>query len=186
MAKKKLKLRNQGPYVILDNGLVKLTILRPQGYLTGISYGGMDNLLDLKSNESSRGLKGAEYSVVHESNDSLEVSFKNTYNPSSAQGVKLPLSVDIRYIIRTGVSGFYSYAIYERPSGCPAFDLAQTRMVYKLRREKFHYMAITDEKQRIMPMPEDLLPGRGKQLIVPESVLLVNPINPDLKGEVCT
>lgn len=33
-------------------------------------------------------------------------------------------------------------------------------------------------------MPEDLLPGRGKQLIVPESVLLVNPINPDLKGEV--
>lgn len=45
-------------------------------------------------------------------------------------------------------------------------------------------MAITDEKQRIMPLPEDLLPGRGKQLIVPESVLLVNPINPDLKGEV--
>jgi len=45
-------------------------------------------------------------------------------------------------------------------------------------------MAISDEKQRVMPMPEDLLPGRGKQLIVPESVLLVNPINPDLKGEV--
>lgn len=45
-------------------------------------------------------------------------------------------------------------------------------------------MAITDEKQRVMPMPEDLLPGRGKTLIVPESVLLVNPINTDLKGEV--
>ncbi|XP_070662528.1 uncharacterized protein [Malus domestica] len=57
-------------------------------------------------------------------------------------------------------------------------------MAFKLRREKFHYMAITDEKQRIMPMPEDVLPPRGKQLIVPESVLLVDPINPDLKGEV--
>lgn len=34
-------------------------------------------------------------------------------------------------------------------------------------------------------MPEDVLPPRGKQLIVPESVLLVDPINPDLKGEVC-
>jgi len=33
-------------------------------------------------------------------------------------------------------------------------------------------------------MPEDLLPDRGKQLIVPESILLVNPINPDLEGEV--
>ncbi|KAM1123952.1 hypothetical protein COP2_005433 [Malus domestica] len=201
MAKMKLKLRNQGPYVVMDSGVVKLTILKPQGYLTGISYGGMDNLLDVKSNETSRGywdinwslpggqnryepLKGAEYSVVHHSNDSLEVSFKNTFIPSSANGVKLPLSVDIRYIVKTGVSGFYNYAIYERPSGCPAFDLAQTRMAFKLRREKFHYMAITDEKQRIMPMPEDVLPPRGKQLIVPESVLLVDPINPDLKGEV--
>ena len=51
-------------------------------------------------------------------------------------------------------------------------------------RIRFHYMAISDEKQRVMPMPEDLLPNRGKQLIVPESVLLVNPINPHLKGEV--
>lgn len=50
--------------------------------------------------------------------------------------------------------------------------------------DRFHYMAISDEKQRIMPMPEDLLPGRGKLLNVPELVLLVNPINPDLKGEV--
>ncbi|KAB5533711.1 hypothetical protein DKX38_016797 [Salix brachista] len=49
----------------------------------------------------------------------------------------------------------------------PAFDLVQTRMVFALRRDKFHYMAITDEKQRVMPMPEDLLPGRGKQLIFP-------------------
>ncbi|GFZ03241.1 rhamnogalacturonate lyase family protein [Actinidia rufa] len=143
MAQKNVTLITQGPYVILDNGLVKLTIAKPQGFLTGIKYGGMDNLLDLKSSESSRG-----------------------------------------YIVRSGVSGFHCYAVYERPSGCRAFDLAQTRMAFKLRRETFHYMAITDQKQRIMPMPEDLLPDRGKQLIVPESVLLVNPINPDLKGEV--
>ena len=48
----------------------------------------------------------------------------------------------------------------------------------------FHYMAISDEKQRVMPMPQDLLPDRSEELIVPESVLLVDPINPDLKGEV--
>ncbi|KAL6207132.1 hypothetical protein ACLB2K_024377 [Fragaria x ananassa] len=201
MAKKKMKLSSQGPYVTLDNGLVKLTVVKPQGYITGIAYGGMDNLLDPKSNESSRGywdinwnlpggqdiydlLKGADYSVVQMNKECLEVSFKNTYDPSSVGGTNLPLSVDIRYIVRAGVSGFYCYGIYERPSGCPAFDIAQTRLVFKLRKDKFHYMAITDEKQRVMPMPEDLLPDRGKQLIVPESVLLVNPINPDLKGEV--
>lgn len=46
-------------------------------------------------------------------------------------------------------------------------------------------MAITDEKQSIMPMPEDLSPRRCKVLALPESVLLTNPINPALKGEVC-
>ncbi|GAY35216.1 hypothetical protein CUMW_014990 [Citrus unshiu] len=201
MAKEKVQLVTKGSNVILDNGLVRLTISKPQGYLIGIQYGGMDNLLDLKSSESSRGywdinwnlpegqdryqlLNGSEYSVINMSNDSVEVSFRSSYDPS-IQSTKLPLSVDIRlYILRSGVSGFHCYSIYERPPGCRAFDLAQTRLAFKLRRDKFHYMAITDEKQRIMPLPEDLLPGRGKQLIVPESVLLVNPINPDLKGEV--
>ncbi|WJZ95866.1 hypothetical protein VitviT2T_014605 [Vitis vinifera] len=195
-----LSLSSQGSYVMLDNGLVKLTILRPQGFLTGIKYGGMDNLLDLKSSETNRGywdinwslpggqdryqlIKGDDYSVVHSSNESIEVSFRSTYDPSTS-GIRLPLSIDLRYILRAGVSGFYCYAIYELPPGCRAFDVAQTRMVFKLRQERFHYMAISDEKQRVMPMPEDLLQNRGKKLIVPESVLLVNPINPHLKGEV--
>ncbi|KAK6133290.1 hypothetical protein DH2020_032953 [Rehmannia glutinosa] len=195
MTKKNVTLTTQGSYIIVDNGFVRLTISKPQGLLTAIKYGGIDNLLDIQSNELSRGywdinwnlpggqdryllFRGSEYRVINFSNDHLEVSFKTTYDPS-VRGTKLPLTVDQRYIVRSGVSGFYCYAIYERPPGCPAFDLAQTRMVFK-----FHYMAITDEKQRIMPMPEDLLPGRGKQLIVPESVLLINPINPDLKGEV--
>ncbi|KAF8391533.1 hypothetical protein HHK36_023838 [Tetracentron sinense] len=178
MAQKNVTLITQGSYVIMDNGLVKLTISKPDGSITGIKYGGMDNLLDLKSRESNRGLSGTEYSVVNSSNNCVEVSFRTTYDPSVG-GVRLPLSIDKRYILRSGISGFHCYAIYERPSGSPAFDLAQTRMVFR-----FHYIAITDEKQRIMPMPEDLLRGRGEQLIVPESVLLINPINPDLKGQV--
>lgn len=33
-------------------------------------------------------------------------------------------------------------------------------------------------------MPDDRLPERSQQLAYPEAVLLINPINPDLKGEV--
>ncbi|KAF6168206.1 hypothetical protein GIB67_011591 [Kingdonia uniflora] len=186
--------------VILDNGLVQLTIAKPNGLLTGIKYGGMNNLLDISSNESNRGywdlnwnlpgggmryqlLKTTEYSVVSSNKDSVEVSFRSNYDPS-AGGTRLPLSIDRRYILRNGVSGFYCYTICERPTGSPAFDLVQTRMVFKLRTDRFHYMAITDEKQRIMPTQADIEPNRSKRLIVPESVLLTNPINPDLKGEV--
>lgn len=124
----------------------------PQGYVTGIMYGGMDNLLDVKSSESKRGywdinwswpggkdryqlLKGSEFNVINTSDDTIEISFRRVFNPS-IQGNKLPLAVDIRYIMRTGIPGFYCYAIYEHPSEGRAFDLAQTRMVFKLRQEK--------------------------------------------------
>ncbi|KAG9439228.1 hypothetical protein H6P81_019393 [Aristolochia fimbriata] len=200
MAKQNVVVTIQTSYVILSNGIVKLTISKPGGALTGIQYGGLDNLLDIKTTESQRGywdinwnlpggqdrytlLQGTEFSIVQANKDIAEVSFRSSWD-SSSRGTVLPLSVDKRFILRSGISGFYSYAIYERTANCPALVLSQTRLAFKLRREKFHYMAITDEKQRIMPMPEDILPPRCQELALPESVLLTNPTNPDLKGQV--
>ncbi|XP_073147134.1 uncharacterized protein [Henckelia pumila] len=48
--------------------------------------------------------------------------------------------------------------------------------------EKFHYMAMSDERQRFMPMPIDR--RNGQVLGYKEAVLLTNPINPEFKGEV--
>ena len=45
-------------------------------------------------------------------------------------------------------------------------------------------MAMADNRQRNMPLPDDRLPPKGKALAYPEAVLLVNPIEPELKGEV--
>ncbi|KAL7213041.1 hypothetical protein ACSBR2_015696 [Camellia fascicularis] len=49
---------------------------------------------------------------------------------------------------------------------------------------RFQYMAISDERQRIMPMPQD----REASLVLdyPEAVLLTNPNNPELTGEICS
>lgn len=49
---------------------------------------------------------------------------------------------------------------------------------------RFHYMAMADDRRRIMPMPEDLLPPRGYSLAFKEAVRLVNATNPALTGEV--
>ena len=45
-------------------------------------------------------------------------------------------------------------------------------------------MAISDERQRYMPMPEDRIPPRGKPLAYPEAVQLLDPMEPEFKGEV--
>lgn len=47
-------------------------------------------------------------------------------------------------------------------------------------------MAISDTRQRHMPLPDDRLAERGQALAYPEAVLLVNPVEPEFKGEVCT
>ncbi|KAF3782918.1 hypothetical protein EJ110_NYTH20211 [Nymphaea thermarum] len=128
-------------------------------------------------------IKGTDFSVVLQNESQIEVSFKRTWNPS-LKGKLAPLNIDKRFILLSGQSGFYSYAIFEHLGGWPDFDVAEIRVALKLRKDIFHYMAIADDRQRIMPMPDDRLPGRGQTLAYPEAVLLVNPINPDLKGEV--
>ncbi|XP_020530600.1 probable rhamnogalacturonate lyase B isoform X1 [Amborella trichopoda] len=202
-----VKLLRQGRHVVLDNGIVQVTLSKPEGIVTGIQYGGIDNVLETLNEEVNRGywdlvwgdpglsgpgtfdvcvcimIKGTKFCVVVENDDQVEVSFTRAWDPS-LKGNFVPLNIDKRFILLRGCSGFYTYAIYEHLEGWPDFYLSETRVAFKLRKDKFQYMAIADNRQRIMPMPDDRLPPRGQKLAYPEAVLLVNPINPDLKGEV--
>ena len=45
-------------------------------------------------------------------------------------------------------------------------------------------MAIADNRQRYMPLPDDRLPGRCQTLAYPEAALLVNPKIRAVTGEV--
>lgn len=56
--------------------------------------------------------------------------------------------------------------------------------LYNISYGRFDYMVVADNKQRFMPLPDDRSTGRGVALATPEAVLLVNPIEPQFKGEV--
>lgn len=45
-------------------------------------------------------------------------------------------------------------------------------------------MAVDDDRRRYMPLPDDRQSERGQPLAYPEAVLLVNPVEPEFKGEV--
>ncbi|KAE9457338.1 hypothetical protein C3L33_10774, partial [Rhododendron williamsianum] len=203
--------------VVIDNGIFQVTLSNPAGIVTGISYNGIDNLLEVLNDESNRGywdvvwnsldggktgvfevISGTKFEVIKETEEQVEVSFSRPWEPS-LQGKLVPLNIDKRFIVLRGSSGFYSYAIYEHLGlpEWPAFSLGETRIAFKLRKEKynhsptpsislkwFHYMAVADNRRRFMPLPDDRLPGRGQPLAYPEAVLLVNPKEPELKGEV--
>ncbi|XP_057729726.1 rhamnogalacturonate lyase B-like isoform X1 [Arachis stenosperma] len=198
-----VQLTIQDRHVVVENGIVRVTISNPEGIVTGIQYNGIDNLLEVLNEESNRGywdlvwssptstgttgkfdvIKGTAFKVIMENEDQVEISFTRTWDVSLKDQL-VPLNIDKRFIMLRGTSGFYSYAIYEHLSEWPAFNLDETRIAFKLRKDKFHYMAMADNRQRNMPLPDDRVPPRGQPLAYPEAVLFGDPLEPEFKGEV--
>lgn len=203
MSSQAVQLRIKSNHVVMDNGILQVYLSNPGGFVTRIQYNGIDNLLEALNEKNNRGywdvvwsetgsagttgtferVVGTSFNVIMETEEQVEISFTRTWNPSLT-GKLSPLNIDKRYVMLRNSSGFYSYAIFEHLKEWPAFNIPQIRIVYKLRKDKFHYMAMADNRQRLMPLPDDRLPGRGKELVPPEAVLLVNPIEPEFLGEV--
>ncbi|KAK2975649.1 hypothetical protein RJ640_000674 [Escallonia rubra] len=181
--------RVDNDHVVMDNGLLNVTLSTPTGFVTAIQFNGMYNVLEYRNKESKRGywdvvwskpgsranifdvLPGTQYKVIAEDENRIEVSFIKTWNSSSLDN-EIPLNIDKRFIMLRGSPGFYSYAIFEHFEGLPAVNIAESRMAFQLQQDWFHYMALSDARQKFMPSPWDR--AAGKVLDYPEAVLLKN------------
>jgi rhamnogalacturonan endolyase len=120
--------------------------------------------------------------VVTQTEEQVELSFRSTYDPARGNGVRL--NIDKRFVVLKGSSGFYTYAILEHTADTPAIDISLARIAFKLNTERFNYMAVSDGIQRYMPRDSDREAPRSSPLAYREAVLLVDPSDPQFKGEV--
>ncbi|CAN8294534.1 unnamed protein product [Cochlearia groenlandica] len=199
-----LQLHYQDRHVVMDNGIFQLTLSNPEGFVTGIQYNGIENLLAYTGKENDRGywdlvwnfpgkktkktkgtldrIEATKMEVITQNDEVIEISFSRAWNDSSLEAV--PVNIDKRFVMQRNSSGFYTYAIFERLKRWPAVELDNIRLAFKLNKDKFHYMAISDDRQRYMPLPDDRTPPRGKPLAYPEAVQLLDPFEPEFQGEV--
>ncbi|GFP81466.1 hypothetical protein PHJA_000289900 [Phtheirospermum japonicum] len=168
----------------MDNGIVKLTLTKPTGLISGVTYGGVKNVLEYRNKETKRGLHSTSFRIMAHSKDQIEVSFTITWNASLCEN-GFPLNIDKRFIMLRGNSGFYSYAIFEYKEGWPPLNIDEARIAFKLYQGMFHYMTISDDKQRIMPTENDREGGHTldyrealnwKVLAIPNSKERLGPI----------
>ncbi|CAN1166813.1 Rhamnogalacturonate lyase, partial [Linum perenne] len=195
-----VKVTSDNAHVTIDNGLMQLILSNPTGHVCAIQYHGEKNLLDTHEPKLYGGyfdvafqllpskdgkveiVTGTDYKVITEKEDVVEVSFSRTWSPGQPNTV-VPLNVDMRYIVRKGVPGFYIYVIVERLKGWPDVDMNYHRYAFKPNKTLFNYMAITDEIQLVMPTEADR--QAGKPLAYKEAVKLTNPVsNPAFKDQV--
>lgn len=195
-----VQLQMENDHVLIENGIVSVTFTVPGGMVANIQYNGIDNLLEQENTYDNRGywdvvwtksedpkniidkLEGTSFKVVVENENQVEISFTKLYDPSVTD-FQLPINIDKRFILLRGYPGFYSYAIFERlEEGWPATDAYQGRIVFKLQQNLFQFMAVGDERQRIMPTMQDR--ESGQVLDYPEAVRLTHPRNKFLRGEV--
>ncbi|WJX93076.1 rhamnogalacturonan endolyase [Trifolium repens] len=79
-------------------------------------------------------INGTCFEVIVQNEDQVELSFKRMWD-HSLEGKFVPLNIDKRFILLRGSSGFYSYGIYEHLQGWPDFDMSETRITFKLRKD---------------------------------------------------
>lgn len=190
-----VRMRVSANNVVVNNGLFEVTFEKPGGDVSNIRYGGLNNFM-MNTRRDRRGyldlmwnppggtaaldkVDGNKFKIVAQTDDLVELSFVRQWDGSSSS---VPLNIDRRYIVKGDVAGVYVYTVYEHRAEWPAFEIGETRLAFKLNADKFHYMAISDKRQRTMPTSQDH--DRGQTLDYREAVLLTNPSNPDLKGEV--
>ncbi|KAI5355781.1 hypothetical protein L3X38_008676 [Prunus dulcis] len=117
MSSQRVQLDIQDHHVVMDNGILQVTLSKPDGIVTRIQYNSIDNLLEVLNEEVERGywdlvwseagsvgttgtfdvIKGTKFKVIVESDEQVEVSFTRKWNPSQ-KGKLVPLNIDKRFI----------------------------------------------------------------------------------------
>jgi len=168
--------------VVLNNGLLSAEIDKANGNVLAVVYNGISMLAspgylnwhagdedsDFKDHGSTYGRIGnGQFSIVADpasnGGELVEISIGQ-----KALGPNQPFGVELHYVLRRGESGLYAFVVFTHEKGQPGGEISQIRWLFRLKDEVYDFMAIDDQRRRVMP-PSD---APTKALAPKESLMI--------------
>ncbi|MDQ2686368.1 MAG: polysaccharide lyase family protein [Armatimonadota bacterium] len=131
-------LTQDGPNVVLANGIVTATVNTASAGVTSLKYAGHEMIsatgrhtrvyFSMSGGASYEQPSHCVYSVTQQTPDGVDISCKRVYAP----GDKQPWDIDVHYALRRGASGLYAYAVVSHPADYPDAGMGEWRMVWSM------------------------------------------------------
>lgn len=159
----------------LGNGIVTAQILKRNGDIRSLQFRGTEVLTDRSghaggywSHDTTGGVDlvtGVTIDPADNGGERAEVSVKGIsggrkmgHGPGAADDGDFPADVEIRYALGRGVSGIYTYCIFDHLPEYPAATMTEARFAAKLA-DYFDWMSVDEQRNKHYPQT---LPGEDK------------------------
>jgi rhamnogalacturonan endolyase len=138
---------------VIENGIVKVKVLKSSGKLTSLIYQGLETLTPRSGSweQLASGTVTPSLTIDPATNggERAEVTVK---------GVTGTMDIELRYALERGVSGFYTYAIYSHQAGHPAASEGESRFIHQMV-PNFDWLSVDADRNLPMCSNEDVRDG---------------------------
>lgn len=156
--------------VVLSSGDVRAEIAKASGDILSFKYKGTSlfegaSYIDWVAggNNHLRGNFSVKVDPKTNGGQMAEVVVTQKYD-----GQGFPCDVELHHVMRGGETGIYSFVIFNHRKEYPTCGIGQSRQVFRPDGRIFDYIAVDDQRQRIMPPP-----GTSMKVLGPKEASIV-------------
>lgn len=149
-----VSLEENGGLAILSNGIITATVEKDSASINSLRFRDTEFIrqerggayFSMDGGKNFRVPAGCTFRVHHRTPDLIDIAMTHSWK-SQVQAVDM----EIHYVVRTGVSGLYTYAVVRHPAGYPATRFGEWRMVWKLPHDLLDTICVDRLRFRKMP-----------------------------------
>lgn len=165
----------------LNNGIVKVTILKSSGNPVSIVYRGIEALTRGNSWEQvPSGTVTAQVTIDPQTNGGkrAEVSVKgiNPGGQGMVAGSGDGMDIETRYAVERGTSGFYTYAQYTHRAIYPTAQVGESRFILEELNPTFDWMSVDADRNMLMSQAPENVRVHAKEQSIYTSGLYKNSV----------